>query len=221
MLFTKHSALLASLILLVSGLVVTVPAQQNPTAAKPIAETRTSAEKVEAPASPTPVPAASESPVDKDADARLSFMTKSENDNHQETPSATGLLLRTFGALLLIVGLIVAAAYGMKRFGGARFGAPKEDAPQLAVLNSISLGERRSLAVVRFGGRTLLIGSTAQAVTLLAETKVESLENQEPTMRSVADMLNGTSSVSFADELSGAETRMEDPERIGGRDIEW
>jgi flagellar biosynthetic protein FliO len=126
-------------------------------------------------------------------------MADSELDKHEQPPSAVGLLLRTVGALLLIVGLIVAAAWGMKRFGGARFGAPKEDAPELAVLNSIALGERRSLAIVRFGQRTLLLGSTAQSITLLAET-----HDPAPRFQSVADILNETSSATFADELSTA-----------------
>ena len=83
------------------------------------------------------------------ANDRLPFMADSQRDNLDQAPSTGGLLLRTVGALLLIVGLILAASWGMKRFAGARFGAPKEDAPQLAILNSLSLGDKKSLAIVR------------------------------------------------------------------------
>jgi flagellar biosynthetic protein FliO len=143
----------------------------------------------------------------KATDDRLPFMAENERESHDQAPSGVGLLLRTFGALLLIVGLIVAAAWGMKRFGGARFGTPQEDAPELAVMNSISLGDRRSLAIVRFGERTLLLGSTAQAVTLIAETEIDSFA---PQMRSVADILSDDERVAFAYELSSASQRLED-----------
>lgn len=137
------------------------------------------------------------------ANDRLPFMADSQRDN-VEAPSTSGLLLRTVGALLLIVGLIVAASWGMKRFAGARFGAPKEDAPQLAILNSLSLGDKKSLAIVRFGERTLLLGATPQSVTLLAEEA-----GQSPIQaRSVAEILDDEASEEFAEELTAAEDRL-------------
>jgi flagellar biosynthetic protein FliO len=128
----------------------------------------------------------------------LPFMKDSESETHQ-APSAAGMLLRTLGALLLIVGLVVAGAWVMKRFGGGRFGKAIEDAPELAVINSVGLGEKRSLAVVRFGERTLLIGSTPQSISLLAETQAKTPETN---LLSVADMLEKTPSDSFEEELS-------------------
>ena len=123
-------------------------------------------------------------------DERLPFLAHEEEE--REAPSAGGLLLRALGALLLIVGLIVAAAWGMKRFGGGRFGASEADAPALRVLTSVALGDKRSLAVVRFGGRTLLVGSTAQSLTLLAEDDAaideDALSAALPA-RSVAELL--------------------------------
>jgi flagellar biosynthetic protein FliO len=148
-------------------------------------------------ASPVQTPAAAPQP----ANDRLPFMMADERDSREQPPSAAGLLLRTLGALLLIVGLIVAAAWGMKRFGGARFGTPQEDAPPLAVLNSLSLGDRRSLTIVRFGERTLLLGSTAHAVTLLAEAETDDFT---PRARSVADILNDEKPAAFSQELFSA-----------------
>lgn len=158
------------------------------------------------------------SPEIKDVPDRLPFMVQSEPENHEQAPSAGGLMLRTLGALLLIVGLIVAAAWGMKRFGGARFGSPKADAPELAVLSSIALGERRSLAVVRFGQRTLLLGSTPQAVTLLAEDDIEDLP---PRPQSVAEILSETFTPPFADELSTATRKLQGQVRKGDEDLQW
>ena len=126
-----------------------------------------------------------------------------------EAPSAAGLLIRTLGALLLIVGLIVAAGWGIRRFGGARFGAGRKDAPALSVLTSVSLGNRRSLAIVRFGERNLLIGSTAQQLTLLAAEDIESGETDIPVTRSVADLLKADEAKEFDQELTQASAQLE------------
>jgi flagellar biosynthetic protein FliO len=134
-------------------------------------------------------------------------MAGDERDSREQPPTATGLLIRTLGALLIIVGLIVAAAWGMKRFGGARFGTPKENAPPLAILNSLSLGERRSLTIVRFGDRTLLLGSTANSVTLLAETETDDLM---PPARTVAEILNDDKPAIFSQELFSATEHLDE-----------
>jgi flagellar protein FliO/FliZ len=144
----------------------------------------------------TPLPAESSA---KSADDRIPFMAQSGSEAGAEAPSAAGLLMRTLGALLLIIGLIAAAAWGLRRFGGARFGAPSEDAPELAVLTTISLGDKRSLAAVRFGGRLLLIGSTAQSITLLATDDPKPVWDVQA--RSVADLLEEGETPSFEQSL--------------------
>jgi len=184
---------------------------------------QSSSKPAEAPANANSKPEAAANqtaaPVpDKNANDRLPFMAETERENQQAAPSATGLLFRTLGALLLIVGLIVAAAWGMKRFGGARFGAPKEDAPDLAILNSIGLGERRSVAIVRFGRRTLLIGSTPQSVTLLAETESEAVA---PRIQSVGDILSEAKDLPFAEQLNTASGRLGETEWKNGEGVQW
>jgi flagellar biosynthetic protein FliO len=147
-------------------------------------------------------------------DERLPFMTADRERKSElsgaEQPSVAGLLLRTLGALLLIVGMIVAATWWLRRYGGARFGRTVKDAPVLEVLATVPLGERRSLSVVRFGERTLLIGSTTQGITLLAThapAKDESKEeNRVPARVSVADLLEReTGAPDFAQELVRAD----------------
>lgn len=127
----------------------------------------------------------------QNGDARLPFLAHDQSE--AEAPGAGGLLLRTLGALLLIVGLIIAASWGIKRMGGARFGAAQTDAPELRVLASVALGDKRSLAIVRFGERNLLVGSTAQSITLLAEDAEETNDVYAsaaiPQARSVAELL--------------------------------
>ena len=87
--------------------------------------------------------------------------------------SISTLLFRTFGALLLIVGLIAASGWGLRKFGLARQKAKGEEAHSLTVVNTVALGDKKTLQVVKFGDRTLLIGSTSQGITLLAEEGYE------------------------------------------------
>lgn len=139
-------------------------------------------------------------------DDRRLFLADERQASAASAPSAAGLLVRTLGALLLIIGLIVAAAWALKRMGGARFGSPREDAPELTVLATVALGDRRSIAAVRFGQRTLLLGSTAQGITLLA-TEERALTSSAPPLRSVADLLQASEEPPFDQELSSAERR--------------
>ena len=191
--------LLALMLLMVAASPVWSQKQQPSPSATPEVKTE----------QPAVAPVTQASPVDESSD-RLPFMAESSREEQQAAPSTGGLMLRTLGALLLIVGLIVAAAWGMKRFGGARFGKAVDDAPTLQVLNSVGLGDKRSIAVIRFGERTMLIGSTAQSITLLAEEQSPSFASALP---SVAEMLGETEAIAFADQLAAAE--------IGGHEEQW
>ena len=132
----------------------------------------------------------------------LPFM-KTEAVAQNETSSGS-LLLRTLGAMLLIVGLIFFGAWGMKKLG---FGNIKsnsaEDAPELTILSSVSLGGGRTISTIRFGEKILLIGSTAQSFTLLADD-AENETDSKIKPRSVAEMLAGETDP-FADRLMQAE----------------
>ncbi len=169
-------------------------------------------------AQPDAQPAAASSPSPQSArpqpgDDRLPFMASERTREREltgaEQPSVAGLLLRTSGALLLIVGLILAGAWWVRRYG-ARFGQGRRDAPALEVLTTVTLGERRSLSVVRFDNATLLIGATAQGITLLATRPAEDTqaEHHTPARVSVADLLSREDTHSeFAQELAQAELR--------------
>lgn len=194
------------------------PATNPPAAIQAKTQTQPPAQAGEKPNSVPENQQAAPAPSDKNPSEHLPFMAESERESQQAAPSTAGLLLRTLGALLLIVGLIVAAAWGMKRFGGARFGAPKEDAPDLAILNSVALGDRRSVAIVQFGRRTLLLGSTPQAITLLAESESE---NIAPRIQSVADILNEEPSAPFVEELNTAADRLAESEWKAGEGVQW
>lgn len=144
-------------------------------------------------------------------DDHLTFMQDERQTGAAES-NTSGMLLRTLGAMLLIVGLIFFGAWGVKKFG-ANFGlfqasnVVKPDAPDLTVLNSVSLGAGRSLVVVRFGERNLLVGSTAQSFTLLADDETNIEQTGVRRSRSVADLLAEENN-SFADELDSADERL-------------
>lgn len=142
----------------------------------------------------------------------LPFM-QTEQAARNETGSG-GLLLKTLGAMFLIVGLIFVGAWGMKKLGFGNFKANSaEDAPDLTILSSVSLGSGRTISTVRFGERTLLIGSTAQSFTLLADDAENDAETKTKP-RSVAEML-ARESDSFSAELARAEYNLDEWETKG------
>jgi len=140
---------------------------------------------------------------------QLPFMHTDQSSEVQE-PSSGGLLLKTLGAMILIIGLIFVAAWGARKlgFGGIRSG-DANDETDLAIISTVSLGSGRTMSTVRFGERVLLVGSTPQAFTLLAEGKrVNQMSFQNS--RSVAEML-GDESGDFDAELDCAESRLAFP----------
>jgi len=157
---------------------------------------------------------ATQSEVMKENDG-LPFMQKRETPALKRTSSGS-FLLKTLGATFLIIGLIFFGAWGLKKLGLGNFKSSGEhDAPDLTILSSVSPGSGRTLSVVRFGERTLLVGSTAQSFTLLADESVEnhSLENNP---RSVAEML-AEDNISFDEELEKAEQRFGWMKNHGGQ----
>ncbi|HYE74505.1 MAG TPA: hypothetical protein VEF04_14295, partial [Blastocatellia bacterium] len=73
-------------------------------------------------------------PASTDND-RLPFMI--EERQEAPAPSGAGLIMRTLGALMLIVGMIAAGAWALKKYGGSRFGSASPDAPALQVMSSV------------------------------------------------------------------------------------
>lgn len=80
-------------------------------------------------------------------------------------PSIGGLLLRLLGSLAVVVGLLLLIA----RFAGRRFRTTNSAAIQ--VVHRQALGRGQGVAVVAVGTRVLVLGTTEQQVTLLAEVE--------------------------------------------------
>lgn len=119
-----------------------------------------------------------------------------------------GLLVRTAGALLLVIGLLIAGTWAVRRFGGKKFNGAEEYTP-LNVLSTVSLGDQRTLTVVRFKDRMLLLGATAQSINLLVNEQFEApdevrAQNTIPkNARSVAELL-GHDDSDFEQELTAS-----------------
>jgi len=68
--------------------------------------------------------------------------------------------------LAFVIALIYGCMYALKRWPGGWFAASKK---RVALLETTRLSPRQALHLVQVGDRTLLVGATDQAVTLLTE----------------------------------------------------
>jgi len=73
-------------------------------------------------------------------------------------------LLRMLGACAVVIGLLVATLWLLKRGAGVRRGSRG-----FAIEAALPLGERRSLAIVTIEGRRLLLGLAPNHVSLVTE----------------------------------------------------
>ncbi len=86
-------------------------------------------------------------------------------------------VLRMLAALAFVLGGIVLLAYLAKRFYGSRLGLSGRG-PLLRVVSIARLGTNREVAVIEVGGAFLVIGVTANQITLL--TRLDALPYDMP-----------------------------------------
>lgn len=95
-------------------------------------------------------------------------------------PDLLPSLLQTTGAMLVVLALLIGLAWLLRRGVQAR-----RASGALAVESALSLGERRSLAIVTVEKRRLLLGLAPGQVSLITElgpasTFEEALDNAAP-----------------------------------------
>lgn len=138
---------------------------------------------------------------------RITFL---QSDRPADTgdPSSGTLLLKTIGAMAVIIGLIFTGSWAVRKYGlpGMQRSISGSE-PDLKVLSTVSLGSGRSISTIRFGDRVLVVGSTAQEFTLLAEQTL-AIDESIDRSRSVADML-ADDEVSFDVEFERAQDHMD------------
>jgi flagellar biogenesis protein FliO len=98
--------------------------------------------------------------------------------------SVAGLLFRLVLSLTVVIGLMVGIAAMLKRrgFGGFAPAMRKSQgaAAQVEVLVRKPLGRNASIAVVRAGSKSMVLGVTDTHVTMLTETELDELEFEPP-----------------------------------------
>jgi len=100
-------------------------------------------------------------------------------------------ILTTAGYLFLLLGAIFLAYYLLKRFGVPNAFISGQNGPRL--ISRLMLGNRQSVAVVRYRNKDLLLGVTDNGISLLSEEEAD--DSQEPTtpVKSFASFLKGSS----------------------------
>ena len=88
-----------------------------------------------------------------------------------DTSSLAVATVKVFGALLVVVGLMLLVLYLIKRAGLASGGAAGRGA--ISVLETRLIAPKKYIAVVEVAGRCLAVGITDNAITLLAELGAE------------------------------------------------
>ncbi len=75
--------------------------------------------------------------------------------------------LRISASMLLVLGLLAALLWTLKRMKGLQI--QHKGAPMLQVLETISVGPRQKMALVRVGAHQVLVGMTASQFTALGQ----------------------------------------------------
>lgn len=78
-------------------------------------------------------------------------------------PSSAGSLLQVLLALALVLGLIVGAAWMMRRLSLV----PGAGAGHLRVVSGVMVGQRERVVIVEINGQWLVLGVTSEQVNLL------------------------------------------------------
>jgi flagellar protein FliO/FliZ len=153
------------------------PAAQTPAAQTPAVQTAKPALDPASPAAPEttvgggaarrPVPSPAASPVTMPAS------------------SATGSLLQTLFALIVVLGVLGALAWFLKRYGPKAMGG----SANLRVVGSLNLGGRERLLVVEIGKQWIVVGASPGRVNALATMPKQEQEQESADMASTGATL--------------------------------
>jgi flagellar biosynthetic protein FliO len=151
---------------------ISTPAVKAPSATAPAAEPAT----VPAPAANAPVldpasPAAPETTVGGGAANRPAPVVPPVT---MPASSATGSLLQTLFALILVLGVLGALAWLLKRYAPKAMGG----SAHLRVVGSLNLGGRERLLVVEVGNQWIVVGASPGRVNALATMPKQQQEQE-------------------------------------------
>ena len=98
------------------------------------------------------------------------FTPASHSSVGDDSPSFGGLLVRASGALLVVIALLLGAAFFARKYGIASMSQGRR-AGGLRVEEQVGLAGRQTLYVVRYGSFRYLVASGQQGVSLVARIK--------------------------------------------------
>jgi flagellar biosynthetic protein FliO len=76
-------------------------------------------------------------------------------------------MLRAFGAIGMVLCALIGVYFGIRKFAPGYFPKISSGGKNLKIVESLGMGDRRSIALVEVGGKRFLIGSTPQQINLL------------------------------------------------------
>jgi len=126
-------------------------------------------------------PSAAQSPVidlpsgeQRSADAPQNDIVSHPQAPASEQPAEWGEMafpfIRTLGGVGLVLSLIVIATMAFRKFAPQYF-VKRSVESTLRLIENLSMGEKRSVAVVQVGGQQYLVGNTPHQISLLAVLK--------------------------------------------------
>jgi flagellar biosynthetic protein FliO len=96
-----------------------------------------------------------------------------------EEPGAGYSMLRAIGGLGLVTFLLIAGYFAAKKFAPRYFAKGASD-KNLKIIESLSMGDKRSISMIQVGNSRFLVGNTAHQINLLTELPESIAINSEP-----------------------------------------
>ena len=109
--------------------------------------------------------------------------------------SATGGLLQTLFALILVLAVLGALAWFLKRYG------PRAGGGNLRVIGSLNLGGRERIMVVEVGNQWIVVGASPGRINALATLPRQEAQNDDTDAADAALVPHAPAAHSFADWL--------------------
>jgi flagellar biosynthetic protein FliO len=91
-------------------------------------------------------------------------------------PNMTALSVKLIGSVALVVGLLYAAMYAVRRFGpGFKLGGIRQNA--ISVLHKRHIAPKKAVYILKIGRRAMVVGVTDSQINHLADLTDEDLES--------------------------------------------
>ena len=97
-----------------------------------------------------------------------------------EEPGVAGSGARAIGAMIVVLAMIWISMVLLKRYMPHRFG-PLGHKRRIHVLETVPIGDKRSLTLIQIDGEGLLLASTPTSVSLIKEVRID--ESEKTTQR--------------------------------------